>query len=160
MTIHSIAKIMRLSIGLIFFWFGMLKFFSGVSPAEALASMTIQSLSFGLLEPPLSVKLLAIWEVGVGLGFLLGIFPRAVIRLFILHMVLTFSPLILFPSLCFGDAPFSLTIVGQYIIKNLLFLASGLFLCSVTRVTNNDTSAQLHLSVQPKETVTTFKEAP
>jgi len=42
---------LRLSIGIIFLWFGMLKFFQGASPAEVLAINTIDKPTFSLLHP-------------------------------------------------------------------------------------------------------------
>jgi uncharacterized membrane protein YkgB len=109
----------------------MLKFFPGVSPAETLATMTINVLTFGLIAPTVSMKLLALWEVLVGIGFLSGRFIPFFVRIFMIHMVLTFTPLFLFPELCFTHPPFALTIVGQYIIKNLVFIASGIAVCII-----------------------------
>jgi uncharacterized membrane protein YkgB len=42
--------LLRLSIGIVFFWFGILKFFPGLSPAQDLAIRTIDLLSFGLVQ--------------------------------------------------------------------------------------------------------------
>jgi uncharacterized membrane protein YkgB len=33
--------LLRMSIGIVFFWFGFLKFFDGMSPAEGIATRTI-----------------------------------------------------------------------------------------------------------------------
>ena len=40
--------LLRISISVIFIWFGVLKFFPGASPAESLATRTIEVLTFGL----------------------------------------------------------------------------------------------------------------
>ena len=37
-------QLLRISLGAIFFWFGMLKFFEGLSPAEALATQIFSEL--------------------------------------------------------------------------------------------------------------------
>jgi uncharacterized membrane protein YphA (DoxX/SURF4 family) len=131
MKIEKVVNLIRIFLGINFLWFGMLKFFPGVSPAETLATMTINVLTFGLIAPTVSMKLLALWEVLVGLGFLSGRFIPFFVRIFMIHMVLTFTPLFLFPELCFTHPPFALTIVGQYIIKNLVFIASGILICIV-----------------------------
>jgi uncharacterized membrane protein YphA (DoxX/SURF4 family) len=131
MKIEKVVNLIRIFLGINFFWFGMLKFFPGVSPAETLATMTINVLTFGLIAPTVSMKLLALWEVLVGIGFLSGRFIPFFVRIFMIHMVLTFTPLFLFPELCFTHPPFALTIVGQYIIKNLVFIASGIAICIV-----------------------------
>lgn len=59
-------RILRISMGIIFFWFGMLKFFEGLSPAESLAIRTIDILSFGLIGPEVVRFGLATWEVLIG----------------------------------------------------------------------------------------------
>jgi uncharacterized membrane protein YphA (DoxX/SURF4 family) len=131
MKIEKVVNLIRIFLGVNFLWFGMLKFFPGVSPAETLATMTINVLTFGLIAPIVSMKLLALWEVLVGIGFLSGQFIPFFVRIFMIHMVLTFTPLFFFPELCFTHPPFALTIVGQYIIKNLVFIASGIAICIV-----------------------------
>lgn len=41
--------LLRISIGIVFVWFGVLKFFPGVSAAQDLAIRTIELLTFGLV---------------------------------------------------------------------------------------------------------------
>lgn len=114
--------LLRWSLGVSYFWFGLLKFFPGLSPAEGLAQDTIRVLTFGLIPDNISIVLLAIWEVAVGLALFTGIGLRAGVRAGIVHMVLTFTPLFFFPDLAFTRVPYGFTIVGQYIVKNLVFL--------------------------------------
>ncbi len=116
--------ILRVSIGVIYIWFGVLKFFPGVSPAEELAKETIHLLTFRLIEPDLSLLLLAIWETAIGVLLLAGVYSRWVIRIVLVHMICTFTPLFLLPALSFTAAPFSLTLVGQYIIKNIVIISA------------------------------------
>jgi uncharacterized membrane protein YphA (DoxX/SURF4 family) len=127
--------ILRISIGFIYVWFGVLKFFPGLSPAEDLAKSTIHLLTFKIINPDLSLLLLAIWESAVGLLLMVGRFTRVVIRVVLVHMLCTFAPLILLPALSFTTAPFSLTLVGQYIIKNVVII-SGLFVIDAARKIN------------------------
>lgn len=115
-------RLLRWTIGLCYLWFGMLKFFPGLSPAEGLAQDTIRALTFGLIPDSLSIILLAIWEVGVGIMLFSGLFLRFGVKAAILHMILTFTPLLFFPDMAFTAAPYAFTIVGQYIVKNLVFL--------------------------------------
>ena len=61
---------LRLSLGVVFFWFGFLKFFPDLSPAQDLAARTIEQLTFGLIGPELSIYLLAVWESLIGLGLI------------------------------------------------------------------------------------------
>ena len=118
------GRLLRWAIGLNYFWFGLLKFFHGLSPAEILAKDTIRILTSGLIPDALNLILLAIWEVGVGVLFLSGYWVRIGAKAAILHMVFTFMPLFFFPEVSFSHAPYGFTIVGQYIVKNLVFLAA------------------------------------
>ncbi len=113
-----------ISIGLVYLWFGLPKFFSGVSPAEELAIKTIHSLTLGVLPDRPAYLLLALWETVVGLGLIMGLRYRIIFQLAILHMICTFTPLFLFPELTFGgNAPVP-TLTGQYILKNLIILSA------------------------------------
>ena len=125
---HKLLIYTRLLMGIIFLWYGVLKFFPQVSPAESLAVMTIDKLFFSLIPGEVSIKLLALWEITIGIGFLLGKYLKILIPLFLLHMVLTFSPLVLLPNLSFTQAPFAFTLVGQYIVKNLIFIMVGILI--------------------------------
>ena len=120
-TIKTQVGILRITIGIIYLWFGALKFFAGVSPAEELAKNTIHLLTFGLINPDLSLLLLAIWETVVGLLLISGLFSRFAFWFVIVHMGCTFTPLILLPKASFNEAPFALTLVGQYIINKTIY---------------------------------------
>lgn len=116
--------VLRISIGIIYLWFGSLKYFPGVSPAEELAKETIHLLTFGLISPELSLLLLAIWETVIGILLISGLFWRFTFWLVLIHMICTFTPLALLPHLSFSQMPFSLTLVGQYIIKNIVIISA------------------------------------
>lgn len=125
---NKTIKLIRLSLGIIFLWYGMLKFFPTLSPAEELAIKTIDIMFFGLINPLLSIKLLALLEVSIGIGFLFGFYTRIVTVVFIGHMICTFAPLFLLPELSFTHAPYAFTIVGQYIVKNIVFILAGILI--------------------------------
>ncbi|MFN0215064.1 MAG: DoxX family membrane protein [Saprospiraceae bacterium] len=118
------TQLLRWAIGINYFWFGILKFFSGLSPAENLAKDTIRILTFGIIPDNVNLLLLAIWEVGIGVIFLSGRFTKLGAQAAVLHMIFTFMPLFFFPEASFTHAPYGFTIVGQYIVKNLVFLAA------------------------------------
>ena len=48
MADHGLT-LLRLAMGIVFFWFGALKFFPNLSPAETLAGRTIETLTFGAI---------------------------------------------------------------------------------------------------------------
>ncbi len=134
---HWMAKrgllFLRLSIGIIFLWFGMLKFFPGLSPAEDIAIQTIRTITFGLVADQYILIGLAIWEVLIGIGLLFRIFLRETLLLLYLQMIGTFMPVVLFPSEVFHIFPYSLTMEGQYIIKNVVVLSAGIVLGATVR---------------------------
>jgi uncharacterized membrane protein YkgB len=120
--------LLRLSIGIVFFWFGFLKFFEGLSPAEGIAIKTIDTLTFHLFSEKTIIYGLAVWEVLIGIGLLLNIFMRVTLLLLFLQMIGTFTPLFLFPSEVFQVFPISFTLEGQYIVKNIIIISAGLVL--------------------------------
>jgi uncharacterized membrane protein YkgB len=123
MKIKSHISILSVSIGIVYLWFGTLKFFPGMSPAEALASETIAKLTFHLLEARVSLILLAIWECVIGCLFVLNIYRKIAIPLAFVHILLTFSPMLLLPEKVFNANPLMLTLTGQYIVKNLIIIS-------------------------------------
>ena len=128
MAMKKTIELIRISLGIIFLWYGILKFFPQLSPAEVLATKTIDILFFGMINETLSMKLLAIWEVCIGLGFILGIYTRFVVVIFLTHMTFTFTPLFILPELSFTHAPYAFTLVGQYIVKNVVFILAGILI--------------------------------
>src|SRR4051812_735452 len=78
--------ILRFSLGFVFLWFGILKFFHGVSPAELLAGRTISELTGGLIKPYVSLPLLAVWECTIGLGLITGAWMRLTLVLLYCQM--------------------------------------------------------------------------
>jgi uncharacterized membrane protein YphA (DoxX/SURF4 family) len=121
-------RFLALSLGLVYIWFGALKFFPGLSPAEQLAVDTINTMTMGLIPVQVSLALLAIWEVGVGILFLTGKFRRITIGLMLVDMVCTFTPLLFFPEISFNEPPIGFSLVGQYIFKNIVLIAAALTL--------------------------------
>ncbi len=119
------ASILKFSLGIIYLHFGFLKFYPDLSPAELLATQTIMTLTGHRLDAQQSLFLLALMETLIGLGFLFNVFRRAMFVLFTFHMLGTLTPLILLPEFAFKIAPLAPTIEGQYIIKNIVFLAAG-----------------------------------
>ncbi|MBU3026199.1 MULTISPECIES: DoxX family membrane protein [Zobellia] len=115
---------LQISIAIVYLWFGVLKFFNDVSPAEELAKETITSLSFGLIPPNVSIILLALLEVGIGTFLLFDLFRKQTVIVTLLHMVCTFSTLLLLNEASFTFSPFAPTLLGQYVIKNLIIVAA------------------------------------
>lgn len=125
--------ILRISLGIVFLWFGALKFFPGLSPADALATRTISVLTFDLVPPSVSRPVLAAWETLIGLGLITGRYLRATIALLLLQMSGTVTPLALFPGETWSRFPIAPTLEGQYIIKNIVLVAAALIVGATVR---------------------------
>ncbi|MEX2467405.1 MAG: hypothetical protein WD995_10875 [Gemmatimonadota bacterium] len=83
-------------------------------------------ITFGLVQPSLSILVLAGWESLIGLGLITGRALRATLLLLFLQLPGTMMPLILFPEFTFRTIPFVPTLEGQYTIKNLVIASAGL----------------------------------
>jgi uncharacterized membrane protein YphA (DoxX/SURF4 family) len=130
---RSGLTLLRWSVGIVFLWFGVLKFFPGLSPAQELATRTISVLTFGRIEPSTSLWLLAAWETLIGIGLLFNLFMRGTLFLLWLQMLGTITPLFLFPTDAFTRIPYAPTLEGQYIIKNLVLISAGIVLGATVR---------------------------
>lgn len=125
--------LLRISLGIIFFWFGVLKFFPGLSPAQGLATRTIDLLSFGMIGPETAINILAAWECAIGIGLISGKLLRTTLLLLFLQMMGTVTPVFLFPSEVFTQIPYAPTLEGQYIIKNLVLISAGIVIGSTVQ---------------------------
>jgi uncharacterized membrane protein YphA (DoxX/SURF4 family) len=129
---YSIA-VLRIGLGVVFLWFGMLKFFPNLSPAQDLAVRTIDTLTFGWVTAGLSVALLAALECAIGLGLITGRFMRLTLLLLALQMIGAATPLVFFPGEAFNNIPYAPTLEGQYIIKNIVLIGAALVIGSTVR---------------------------
>jgi uncharacterized membrane protein YphA (DoxX/SURF4 family) len=123
----------RVALGIVFIWFGVLKFFPDLSPAEQLAARTVERLSLGTIQADVALPALATWEVLIGLGLLAGRWLRATLFLLAVQMIGTFTPLLLFPDETFTVFPIAPTLEGQYIIKNVVLIAAAMVVGATVR---------------------------
>lgn len=111
---------LRIAFAIVIGWFGSLKI-AHMSPAEELVDATLQ-----WTHIPNVGYYLGIWEVIIGICFLVPRLTKLTMLMFIVHMGGTLSPLFMLPEHSYNDSiPFGLSFSGQYIIKNLVFLAGG-----------------------------------
>jgi uncharacterized membrane protein YkgB len=146
---------LRISLGIIYFWFGILKFFPGLSPAETLAAKTISHLSVDYIPSFISLPLLAIWECAIGIGFIISRSMRTVLLLFFLQIPGTFLPLIFFPHETWTKL-FVPTLEGQYIIKNIVLISSGLVVGAAIR--KSDLGSNMKHAEKSKEEYNLLQE--
>ena len=116
---------LRVGLGIVFLWFGALKLFPGMSPAEGLIERTVG----WIVDPVWFIPLLGLWECAIGVGLILDRFRRLALLLLFAHMPGTFMPLVVCPELVWSQFPFGWTLEGQYILKNLVLVGAGLTLC-------------------------------
>ncbi|MDQ3327289.1 MAG: DoxX family protein [Chloroflexota bacterium] len=126
---HSIT-LLRISLGLIFLAFGVLKFFPGVSPIEDLATRTTDVLSFAMLPPSVGMTIIAILECAIGLCFITGRLLRIAVWLMGAQMLGAMSPLVLFPGELFSGPSHAPTLAAQYIIKDVVLVGAGLVIAA------------------------------
>jgi putative oxidoreductase len=122
---RAALPLLRVSLGLVFVWFGVLKI-AGETPVTELVADTVY-----WVDPSWFVPLLGVFEVVVGIGLLLGRLLRIVLALFVLQMMGTFLVLVIQPEVAFQDgSPLLLTTEGEFVIKNLVLLSAGLVIGS------------------------------
>ena len=122
LTRHSV-DILRISLGLVFLGFAVLKYFPGVSPAEDLAVRTVETLSLGILSGYGALVATAIVETFIGLTLITGKLLRAGLLVLGGAMVGILSPLVLFFGDLFPGAP---TLEAQYLLKDVVLVAAAL----------------------------------
>lgn len=132
MATHGIT-LTRVALGVVFLWFGAIKFVPGWSPAEELAGRTIERITFGAVPAEVGVPILAAWESLIGIGLLAGRFLRVTLLLLFAQMPGTLLPLVLFPAETFTAFPYAPTMEGQYIIKNLVLIGAAIVVGATVR---------------------------
>ena len=125
--------LLRLSVGVVFVWFGVFKFVPGLSAADSLATRTIDVLTFGMVPAAVSRVVLAAWETCIGIGLLSGKFMRATLLLLFVQMLGTITPLVLFIDETWRIPFLVPSLEGQYIIKNLVLMSAGLVIGATVR---------------------------
>lgn len=111
---------LRLALGIVFAWFGALKV-AGVSPVNDLVHSTVW-----WLPPDMSVLVLGVVEIAIGIGLIFRLVPRLVLLLFTLQMLGTFLAFFIVPGQIFEGNLLTLTVLGEFVVKNLVLLAAGL----------------------------------
>jgi uncharacterized membrane protein YphA (DoxX/SURF4 family) len=132
MARYSIT-LLRISVGIVFFWFGFIKYFPGLSPATELAIMTIDTLTLGIITGQVALFLLATLEVVIGIFLIFRLFLRETLLLLAFQMLGTIAPLFLFPGDAFTRIPYAPTLEGQYIIKNIIIISAALVIGATVR---------------------------
>jgi putative oxidoreductase len=125
LVLHSITAL-RIALGLVFFGFGVLKYFPGVSPAQNLTEATTHILFFGLVPGAVAIKMIATLECFIGICLLTGRWMRLAVWLLAFEFIGILSPIFLLPARLFAGPHHAPTLEGQYCLKDIILVAGAL----------------------------------
>jgi putative oxidoreductase len=111
---------LRISLGLIFLWFGLLKAF-GYNPVFDLVNGV-----HPLLATPVGNTVLGVIEALIGLLLLTNIYPFATHLVLIVHLIGTFLTFVTAPELMFDPHFPILSLNGEFVFKNIALATAGL----------------------------------
>lgn len=124
----------RVALFVVFFWFGFLKIIH-VSPAEGLVTNLHQATIASLMPIEHFLAFLGVVECVIGVLWLIPSLTKIAFGVFILQMFTTFLPLLFLPKDTWQNT-LVLTLTGQYIIKNVVLIASALTILNSTTQIN------------------------
>jgi len=131
LVLHSITWL-RLAVGAIFFGFGILKYFNGVSPAQNLTEATTHILFLGLIPGDIAIRMIATLECVIGLCLLTNRCMRLAVWLLAIEFIGILSPLILLPGREFAGPYHAPTLEGQYCLKDIILVTAALVIAAGT----------------------------
>ncbi len=117
----------RFALFIVFFWFGFLKVI-GESPASGLVQNLFER-TIPIIEFSSFIILFGLFECLIGVLFIIPKTERVVIPLLFIHMITTAGPLFLLTSETWNGFLIP-TLEGQYIIKNLVIIATAIGMAS------------------------------
>jgi uncharacterized membrane protein YkgB len=112
--------VLRLSLAAVFFWFGVLKL-ADMSPVTGLLR---NSLPFLARSP--FIEILGLAEMIIAAGLVVDRLSKQAAILMVLHLCCTLGIVLISPSLVFSPKFPILTMQGEFLAKNLVFIAAGL----------------------------------
>jgi uncharacterized membrane protein YkgB len=143
---HGVT-ILRVALAIVFIWFGALKVFD-YSPVKEIVKETVFFLPGNTF-----FFLLGLAEIVIGIGLLIPIALRITLVLFWLQMGGTFMTLAVLPEQAFqGGNPLLLSVLGEFVVKNIVLMAAGLVIGTSIRrrATSHHASTSIH-SLSPSE---------
>lgn len=129
---RSIAML-RISMGIVFLGFGLLKLFPGVSPAQDLVVTTTRLLTFGLVPDAIALVAVAVLECAIGLSLIVGSGLRLTIYLLGVQLLGILSPLVLLPARLFSGPFLAPTLEGQYVLKDIVLVTAAMVVATTFR---------------------------
>ena len=118
--------LLRVSLGVVFIWFGALKL-TNATPVGELVANTVPFLPANVFVPALGI-----FEMLLGLGLLIGRRLEIVALLMVAHLSGTFLVLVTQPGVAFQHGnPLMLTMTGEFVVKNIVLITAGLVLATL-----------------------------
>jgi uncharacterized membrane protein YkgB len=127
------VTLLRVSMGLVIFGFGFLKYFPGISPAQALVLKVNHALTFGLMPDGVTLILFATVESIIGLSLITGWGLRVIIYPLAVWAIAILSPIVLVPGELFSGPDHAPSLEGQYVLKDIILLAGCLVIAAHVR---------------------------
>ena len=117
--------LLRIALGVVFVWFGALK----LTPSSPVAQLVADTVPF--LPKNIFVPALGLFEIFLGVALIIGRRLDLIGVLLVAHLIGTFLVLVVTPREAFinGD-PLMLTMVGEFVVKNVVLIAAGLVVVS------------------------------
>ena len=122
LTHERVIGYLRISLGLVFFWFGALKI-AGYNPVHDIVMATFSPFAEGF-----GLQFLGVLETLIGLGLLFNIFSFFIGIVLIVHMLGTLSVFVLAPHLVFDPYFPILSLAGEFVFKNIILLFAGILI--------------------------------
>jgi uncharacterized membrane protein YphA (DoxX/SURF4 family) len=120
--------LLRVSLGLIFVWFGALKV-ADVTPVKELVAGTVP-----WVDPDWFVRALGGFEMLVGAALMSGYLLWWVCAVMVAHLCGTFLTAVMQPGRMFQDGnPLMLTMEGEFVAKNLVLITAALVIAGWSR---------------------------
>jgi uncharacterized membrane protein YkgB len=135
---YSVA-VLRVCMGIVIFGFGVLKYFPGVSPAQGIVLAVNRILTFGLLPDQVTLPLFATVEAIIGLSLITGWGLRVIIYPLAVWVLAILSPIVLLTGQLFSGPHHAPTLMGQYVVKDIILLAAVLVVAADVRRRNRKT---------------------
>jgi putative oxidoreductase len=122
--------VMRVALGIVFIWFGALKI-ANVTPV---ATLVADTLAWVPVNPDILLPALGAFEIVLGAMVIIGWHLRLVLTVLIAHLCGTFLVLVVLPQAAFERGnPLLLTTIGEFVVKNVVFIAAALLLAAWPR---------------------------
>jgi uncharacterized membrane protein YphA (DoxX/SURF4 family) len=131
LRVQTVAPlIMRMALGTVFVWFGALKI-ANVTPV---AKLVADTLAWVPVNPDVLLPALGAFEIVLGVMVVVGWQLRLVLTVLVAHLCGTFLVLVVLPQVAFERGnPLLLTTIGEFVVKNVVFIAAAVLLAAWPR---------------------------